>query len=180
MFVPSTERTETGGVTTTTRLEPGPALRMKRLRFPEGALRFEVVDHDHEVHPWDEGGVFWQWLPLGGDHALRIVVRVGRNESLDGFRRDHGHAKLSAEEPMTVCGRPARRLVASHPEEHITCIEYADGRPSSPGYHPAETTVVVAFEHRDLGVTATWRVPTDMRRQYRALEDRFFASITCD
>ena len=157
----------------------GRELAMKTVVFTEGRMRLDVLNEPHEVVPWPVGGALVQAVAVEDDHAIRVAVRAGEGESLDGFVRDHESDELTDAEAMTVCGRPARRMVARAPEEHITCIMYADGRPNSPGYLPAETTIVVAFEHRGVGVTASWEVPTEMRAQYRKLEERFFRSITC-
>lgn len=182
VLIPASEPTAAvGGVVEAPPPPPkGAAIRSKSVAFPEGRLTLRVVDTPHDVHAWDEGGVLWQSVLVDDEHLLDVQVRVGRGESLDGFVRDHHDEMLSDVEEVTVCGREAARLTARRPERHITCIEYSDGRPSSPGFLPARTTVVVAFEHRGLGVTAAWAVPTAMRRQYRELEETFFASIVCD
>ena len=134
VLVPPLDRAAPAGATSAPkRAKVGVALGMKRLRFAEGALELSITDRDHDVHPWDEGGVLTQWVRLDDDHALSIVVRAGRGESLEGFRRDHPHHQLSDEEATTVCGRPARRLVARRAEEPIECTEFSDGRPSAPG-----------------------------------------------
>jgi hypothetical protein len=160
-------------------VDPGPTLTMKDVRFDEGDMQLSIIDAAHTTHAWDRGGVLTQTVPLVEDRALRIVVRAGVGESLDGFRRDHDEAELTDGESGTICDQPATRLVAHEPEQHITCVIYADGRPNSPAYIPAETSVVAAFQRGGLGVTAEWEIPTDMRAQYLTLEKRFFASLRC-
>ena len=158
---------------------PTPELRMHRVRFKEGAMALEVVDRPHATHAWDRGGVLTQTIALAEHHALRIVVRVGEGEELAGFTSDHDDAQLTKRAATTVCGAPAVTLEAHEKEQHITCIKYADGRPNSPGFIPAETTKVVAFARGALGATATWSIPTALRGRYAKLEKRFFDSFRC-
>ncbi len=79
----------------------------------------------------------------------------------------------------TLCRRAARRLEGHSPDRDIDCIEFADGTPSRPGFDPAQTTILLEFQHDGLGGTAEWSVPTRYRGLYRELEDEFFASLGC-
>jgi hypothetical protein len=161
-------------------LHDGPSLKAKTLRFAEGSMEVAAIDAPYSSHAWPRGGVFQQAVRLADNDVLRVVVRVGEGEGLDGYRRDHQGDAISAPVETAACGRPAVRLQVDEPEQHITCIIYADGRPNSPGYVPAETSIVVGFEgHRGMGVTAEWRIPTRRREQYRALEDAFFSRLRC-
>lgn len=156
-----------------------PALAMHRVEHAEGGMHLHLVDVPHQIHAWDVGGVIIQHVPLG-EHALRIVVRAGEGESLASFRRDHPRGKYSRVRETSVCGGRASRLELQIPEELIECIEYADGRPSSPGWIPATTIVAVQFQSGDLDVVATWEISTELRDRYRAQEEQFFASFQCD
>ena len=163
---------------------PTAKLQLRRVHFEEGTMAVDLVhDVPHSTHAWEVGGVLSQTVALSEsrDDVLRILVRAGDGESLDGFRRDHdgpdyAYAPVVHDE---ICGRPARRVEVSRPELFIDCIEYADGRPSEPGYDPAITIVAQAFEYGDLGVVATWELPTALRERYQVEEERFFASFRC-
>ena len=154
-------------------------LTMRHVRFEEGAMELDIVDAPHDTVAWDVGGVLLQTVPLGETGGLRITVRAGEGESLASFRRDYEGGSIAPLPATRTCGTRARRLIVREPEQFIECIEYADGRPSEPGYIYAETTIAHSFPHGPLRVVATWGIPTDLRNQYRDQERHFFASLHC-
>ncbi|MCA9691853.1 MAG: hypothetical protein R3A51_20015 [Nannocystaceae bacterium] len=160
---------------------PGPtaALTLRAVSFAEGAMQLELVDAPHDTHAWDQGGVLSQTVALGDADVLRILVRAGEGESLASLRREHPRAAEADLKPGRVCDGVARRLELREPEEIIECIEYADGRPSAPGYTPPMTIVAQEFRSGPLDVVATWELPTALRERYRDEEARFFASFRC-
>ncbi len=161
-------------------LGPTATLAMQRVRLEPAGLALDIVEGPHSVTAWDVGGVLIQTVPLSDDDVLRIVVRAGEEESLAELRRDHPDAHPRPRAAARVCGRPARRLDLLEDEVFIECIEYADGRPSEPGYIPATTVTAQSFAHGRLRVVAVWDIPTALRDRYRAQERRFFDSFACD
>lgn len=154
-------------------------LTWRRARFTEGQMELSLLEGPASTHPWDRGGVVGQSLRLGDNETLDLLVRAGDGETLASLVREHRDAEVSDVDSIEICGRPAERIEVHTPEQFIECIEYADERPSSPGYIAAETTVAVHFVHRGLDVIASWRVPTALRDDYRADEARFFAGLHC-
>lgn len=153
---------------------------MKRVRFDAAGLALDLLEAPHSSTAWDVGGALSQTVWLTDQDVVRIVVRAGEGESLASLRRDHPDDTAHPLAATRTCGVRARRLRIDEPEEFIECIEYADGRPSSPGYFPATTTIGQSFSHGDVQVLATWDISTQLRERYRAQERRFFASLACD
>lgn len=157
----------------------GPELAMKTVHFAEADLDLRLLDLPHGTHAWDEGGVISQYVRLEEDHQLRIVVRVGEGEDLSHVKEFRPSDTFGPFTDATLCGRPARRLEGHSPSRDIDCIEFADGTPSRPGFDPAQTTILLEFEHDGMGATAEWSVPTRYRELYRELEDEFFSHLGC-
>ncbi len=164
--------------------DPSPTISQidwKPIRFEEGRMSLDVIAAPYGTHKWDRGGVVSQTVRLDEDSRLSILLRAGEGEGLASFRRDHRGKdnKFSAVTEDRVCGRTSKRLELSEPEQHIECIMFADGRPNSPGYISASTTVVHHFQHAGLDVVASWEIVTKLRERHRADEQRFFASLRC-
>lgn len=157
----------------------GPALALAPQHFEEAALALRILDVPHEATAWERGGALTQYVPLEQDYMLSVVVRVGEGETLDHVREFRPSLEFEPIVETQLCDRPAQLLIARSPAQHITCIEFADGTPSRPGYDPAQTHVFVGFEHEGLGATAEWSVPSAYRPLYRSLEDEFFAKLGC-
>ncbi|MEZ4381871.1 MAG: hypothetical protein R3A79_11000 [Nannocystaceae bacterium] len=166
-------------------VEPPPTdpLAWHRVRFAEAGLDLDVVDRPHSTRAWDAGGgVLSQRIRLKDQtEPLSLLLRAGAGVSLEEVRRDHKGAGVTASRLARgeTCGRPSEHLELYVPELVIECIEYADGRPSAPGYVPPLTVVAEAFRYGDLDVVVRWTIPTALRERYRADERRFFASLTC-
>ncbi len=158
-----------------------PALELRPMEFSEGGLALHLVDAAHSTHAWDVGGALTQTIPLGPDHTLAIVVRVGEGEGLAAFRRDRKEREgivFRRRSSAKVCGAGSSKLEASEPSRFYECVEFVDA-PSAPMSVPAETTVALQFRVGELDAIATWSVPTDLRDRYLALETKFFESIRC-
>ncbi|MCA9660729.1 MAG: hypothetical protein KC486_20475 [Myxococcales bacterium] len=162
---------------------PTADLTWHRIRFAEAGIDLDVVDLPHSTHAWEEGGgVLSQRIYLDDQpEPIALLIRAGEGVSLDEFRRDHSAkgVKTSRVRHGTTCGQPSRHLELYAPEVIIECIEFADGRPSEPGYIPPMTFVAEAFRYGDLDVVVRWEIPTALRERYRDDERRFFASLTC-
>jgi hypothetical protein len=157
----------------------GPKLALVPLRFEEAAMNLKILDQPHDTHAWERGGVLSQTVVLDADAVLRVVVRVGEGEGLAHELEMRPRVEFDPPRQIRLCDRPAQLVVGHSPEQHIECIEFADGTPSRPGFIPAQTDVLVGFEHEGLGATAEWSVPTSYRELYRPLEEEFVTSLAC-
>jgi hypothetical protein len=166
----------------TDRIEPEADKQFRKPRGPKAADSCDPVprprdlDEPYRIKP--SRSSVGQARLRAKEGAVRRNMAMPFMELLDGrgLRQPRpttaGQAQAEVEQKAHRPKEPAA--------QHITCIIYADGRPNSPGYVPAETSIVVGFEgHRGMGVTAEWRIPTRRREQYRALEDAFFSKLRC-
>jgi hypothetical protein len=165
---------------------PTNSISWKRVPFEPGHLALAMADVGDEAAPevkaWPQGGVIMQTVSLGDDHQpLRLLIRAAPDETLEGFRRDHSMAKFSKLESIRICGKPAKRLIASEAEQHITCVMVPadDPRGNHPAFVPAMTTVAVSFQHRGQTVVASWSIETALRDVHHADEAHFFDTIEC-
>lgn len=142
-------------------------------------MDLSILDQPHNTHAWERGGVISQTVLLEPDYGLHVVVRVGEGEDLSHVPEFRPSVEFDAPTKTRVCGQEAQRLEGHSPARRIECIEFADGRPSRPGFDAAQDYVLVGFEYAGLGATAEWSVPTRYRELYRPLEQAFFASLGC-
>jgi len=113
---------------------------------------------------------------------VRVAFSKGPAATLDGLRATlPGQVTFEPESDATLCGQPARRLVANvvppmgtgartDPDGHLV-FEPGGGTPT--------TFVAVATQRGGAWIRAVWIVATVKRAEHRPDEDRFFAGVRC-
>lgn len=114
------------------------------------------------------GAEVWLGFARGPDATLAAFTK--------GLEVGRARVVLGAEEPATLCGRAAKRLVAQRTDEGGAGSR--DGRleqvPSR-----TRTYVAVAAEVDGSWTRAVWIVDASARDRLAADEQHFFAAITC-
>ncbi len=134
---------------------------------------------DGDVTRWD-GGVL-QFAP-----PVEIGVWYGADQTLERWREGAESTwpgiAFAAEEELSLCGAPARRVEARIPPGEAAeggfpaaegGIEYRTVQP------PAKIAVVAAFEHRGTPILLSWTVEAARREELRGAEQRFFTALKC-
>jgi hypothetical protein len=155
-----------------THVEDAMTSRLHAVTIP--ALALEALLPDGELREDTAGDVHSMRIVTG---PIRIALSRG-GASLDQLRATlPGQLTFDPEVDATLCGQPARKLVA-----HVASTQgegmRAGGRLEPGGSEPV-TFVAVATKRGDVWIRAVWIVATAARDEHRTDEDRFFASVRC-
>jgi hypothetical protein len=159
---------------------PAVTIGFSQWKWKRANIRLDIFEGTKAQETlWPRGGVLYSGRLLDAkDERIELLVRAGDGVSLDEFRDDHKTWTLSKVQSVSVCGKPAQRLEATRPEQHITCVITATG--NHPAWLPPALAIGVEFEHKGLPfharVTIDARTPSD----YRAAADHVLSSIVCD
>jgi hypothetical protein len=142
----------------------------QRHNIPEIGLSFEIdPTRALETFPLDDGAIVSQRFP--GDAV--VFVRYGADQTPDRFLAGLGDylttATTLADEPVTIAGRPARRLT-------VSLHRRGKQIPSRPTYRP-QRIQVTGFSIRDTLVLVGYRLPEDSSDEVRAVVERFVDGV---
>ena len=147
-----------------------PELVWRRHLVPEIGLSFDVNSSwPLEMVELDDGAIVSQWLPNDG----AVFVRYGADQTLDRFLAGLGDlltaATTLADEPVSIAGRPARRLTVS----------LEPRRKQIPGPRTAGRNLirVTGFSVRGVPVLVGYRLPDEGEGDIRAEVERIVDSV---
>jgi hypothetical protein len=113
---------------------------------------------------------------------VRVAFSKGPGATLDQLKATlPGQLTFEPVADATLCGQPAKRLVATMvPPIGTGARRDPDGKPEYAAGGGAHTTfVAVATERAGVWIRAQWIVDSAKRDDHRADEDRFFSGVRC-